>query len=543
MRHVRVWVVFLLCGCVFGQVPRTLSFQGKLVGVSSPVDMYFYIYDTETGGTPLWTEYHPDVVLSGDGLFNVILGETNPIDLDFSAQYWLEVRVDMTVLPNRFKLTAGAYSIHAILSDTAKYTVYADTAVYALSCADGGSAQDTFVAYWDSLRNVPAGFADGTDDIGNDVLDDLSDNSINDLSDVNTSGVSIGQVLKWDGTNWIPANDSVGSGGSSISISQGTGISCSPNPITSTGVVSFDQSWGDSRYVNEGQSAGGDLTGSYPNPTVSKIQGRPVSSNAPSVGQVLKWDGSQWAPGTDETGGSGNWYLSGDKLRPNSSSWRVVVGNDFDFGEIMLMTRNENSGGAAIGGYAYGSSVVGVFGYCDNEFAGVQGNAGGGNYGVYGFNGDYGVYASGDMGCSGSKSAVVRIGDDAYEFYTVESPEIWFEDFGEAKLENGRAHIELEELFLQACTIDEDHPMQVFITPYSPLGEYYIVRQATGFDVIQVAGGEKDASFGYRVIAKRKGYENIRNRRVTETVKADPVLYPELRNGMPKWMNPRFSGR
>jgi hypothetical protein len=31
-----------------------------------------------------------------------------------------------------------------------------------------------------------------------------------------------------------------------------------------------------------------------------------VSSTAPSTGQVLKWDGSEWAPGTDNTGGGGS---------------------------------------------------------------------------------------------------------------------------------------------------------------------------------------------------------------------------------------------
>ena len=37
--------------------------------------------------------------------------------------------------------------------------------------------------------------------------------SLNNLSDVDTSGVSSGQVLKWDGSNWTPAADNAGSGG------------------------------------------------------------------------------------------------------------------------------------------------------------------------------------------------------------------------------------------------------------------------------------------------------------------------------------------
>ena len=50
------------------------------------------------------------------------------------------------------------------------------------------------------------------------------------------------------------------------------------------------------------------MSGTYPNPVVAKIQGLSISSATPSIEQVLKWNGSQWAPGTDNSGtGGDNW--------------------------------------------------------------------------------------------------------------------------------------------------------------------------------------------------------------------------------------------
>jgi hypothetical protein len=84
---------------VFADVTRTTSYQGYLTDdVGNPltgtVDITFTIYDALVGGNQKWTETIKNVEVS-DGLFNVVLGLSTPIDSDdVDSDRYLGIKVE-----------------------------------------------------------------------------------------------------------------------------------------------------------------------------------------------------------------------------------------------------------------------------------------------------------------------------------------------------------------------------------------------------------------------------------------------------------------
>lgn len=112
----------ILIGHAFAGTPLILNHQGRLLDagdtpISGPVNIEFRIYESQTGGVPLWSEMHPAVQVQ-DGLFTVSLGETVPVPADLLAQSssvpldrYLEVVVQGTAISPRLRLSSVPYAV------------------------------------------------------------------------------------------------------------------------------------------------------------------------------------------------------------------------------------------------------------------------------------------------------------------------------------------------------------------------------------------------------------------------------------------------
>ncbi len=172
--------------------------------------------------------------------------------------------------------------------------------------------------------------------------------------DIAGQGASTGQVLKWNGTSWTPANDETGSGGGSA-YTPGAGISINANVISATDAVVGNE------VVNA--TFGGGLVrsgdGSAGNPYTLGLPTTGVT-----VGQVMTWNGSNWAPAAPQTGNITMTGTNGISVTPASgTSFTVSLPAGTTSGQVMTWNGSTWTAQAPSGGGAYtagnGISITG----------------------------------------------------------------------------------------------------------------------------------------------------------------------------------------
>ena len=68
------------------------------------------------------------------------------------------------------------------------------------------------------------------------------------------------------------------------------------------------------------------------------------------------------------------------------------------------------------------------------------------------------------------------------------------EDYGSRQLLNGEARVDLDPLFLETVTIDEDHPLKVFIQLTAEANPVHVTKGNGYFIVRELNGGRSNAT-------------------------------------------------
>jgi hypothetical protein len=281
-------------------------------------------------------------------------------------------------------------------------------------------------------------------------------------SGVGVSGVSVG-----NGTGVTGSNNATGIGVDGVSV-DGPGMFGSSDNINSASVIAMNTHWSGN---GTALLAIGSNLGSFFIPA----QGAGIVSTGRYYGI--------YSVGTNNNGVGGIGVMG---VGANST------GNTF------------NSSRAGVVG---NGTTAGVSGFATN----TTGDRWGGLFSVPGVAGAFAMVGGVGSGLScglissGTKSTVV---DDEQGrgrlMFCTEAPEVLFQDFGAGQLQNGSAHITLDELLSRNIRVDETHSLKVFIQLEGDCkGVFVTNKTANGFDVKELQDGRSNVSFTWQIVAVR----------------------------------------
>jgi hypothetical protein len=361
-----------------------------------------------------------------------------------------------------------------------------------------------------------------------------------------TTSCATNQVLQWNGTKW--ACSSAGSG-TVTSVASGTGLT--GGPITGSGTLSINTTvipqlaaenlFTNTQVINENAGDGIDITATngyglfvesaaydgvvgYGNYDGGFFSGS-ISGTYSETQATESFDAAAYGyeyGSSDETIGVYGWSASG-----------VGIGV-YGVGETSSSTgANTDSGYYPMGlwgdsGEQYG---FGAFGSADDGWAFVGYNNSPSGFSTiwlenqestsssdpvlftYGstYGGECTADVSGNFSCTGSFDAVAPVegGAKKVALNGIASPEHWFEDAGSGQLTNGETVISIESVFGETVNTGMDY--HVFLTPNGDCkGLYVAQKSATSFVVRELGGGTSSIAFDYRIMAKRRGFEQAR---------------------------------
>ncbi len=221
-------IIFVTISQILAQTPQSFKYQAVVrdgagtVIANQMVGFQLSILQTNETGNSVYTETFTTTTNSY-GLVNLNIGEGTPVSGDFTTidwgadSYFLKVELDETGGTNythigTSKLNSVPYALHAKTAETAGNVFSGDyndlNNTPDLSNYDS-DVTDDFDGDYNSLTNKPT--------LQGDVTGNIELNKVEKIQgkNVSTNTPSSGQVLKWNGTEWAPAEDDV-TGGSGV---------------------------------------------------------------------------------------------------------------------------------------------------------------------------------------------------------------------------------------------------------------------------------------------------------------------------------------
>jgi hypothetical protein len=141
------------------------------------------------------------------------------------------------------------------------------------------------------------------------------------------------------------------------------------------------------------------------------------------------------------------------------------------------------------------------------------------------FGGFCDIFVSGNLQCSGSVGGHAVVGGSKdVALYSVQAAENWMEDAGSGQLHNGVALVTLDAEYAQTVNTGMDY--HVFLTPNGDCKGLYVTQKSgNSFEVHELGGGASSIAFDYRIMARRKGFENVRMADLTGKIQRDSTLH------------------
>ncbi len=426
--------IAMTTGPATADIPRMINYQGLLVDEQTRAPLpgehtlRFRIYDAVSGGSMLWSE-EQQVTADAMGVVSVIVGSGSTIGIPFDAPCWLEVEVDGEILSPRRQMVSVPYAFRAMNADNADslggihsgdYIVEGEIGVVTSAMiADGsgsgldadmldGLNEDAFAdsghnhddryyrqdelntvgtingganpVDWTKLKNVPAGFADGTDNVGgagDGHSLDAADGSPVDVVYVDAAGeVGIGTTGPTAELHLRAANPTV--------LIEGT-ANDSEIQFKSAGDASAqvwtiykDSATDDLRFYQNGDRV-----------TMDNSTGNVgIGTTAPTLGK-LQVQATNEAVYAKSTGGTGVFAVAGSAVGGEADA--AIVGTSTTVTAISGYSTN----GAGVSGRASRATVPAVQGYHSGDGPGIYGRCSGAYPCVEGLRDDDGIAIGG----------------------------------------------------------------------------------------------------------------------------------------------------